>query len=406
MHALDLLTPWLTLTSVLLPLWYLERWIHQHLYGVGWLLFKDKERATVLYYLILLPGVFLHEFTQWLVAGALNVRIKRVMVWPKPQSNGTLRLDFVQVQKTDQFRAAIIGMVPLLSGIALVLFISRSVFDAHHLADAFATGDLPTVLRGLEQFFSTPDFWLWLYLLFAIGNGMVPTPYDRQSWPFLLGTVGALALFLVIIGLDQEVLVPALQGPIAQALRILVAACSTILVLDCFVVLGLALLEKVLEKVTGEQVQYQPRRRPAPKPEPGGEIPLPADQTPLRITERRLPIPPPPKRSRRRKKQATELQARTLEAPARPAIAPPDRDEAEAKPAWQREREAWQIGGGEESEDDLPDWRRDYAETEEEGEETEEAAGSLVEEDLETSEEDEEDGGGMDLRYEEMEDSP
>ena len=57
MNAGDLLTPWMILAAVLVPLVYVEKWIHSHLYGVGWLLTNDNRSATTLYYVLLLPGV-------------------------------------------------------------------------------------------------------------------------------------------------------------------------------------------------------------------------------------------------------------------------------------------------------------------------------------------------------------
>jgi len=141
MPHLDLLTPWLTFVAILLPLLHLERWIHRHLYGVGWLLTQDKERATVLYYLILFPGVFLHEFTQWLVAGALKLKLGRVRVWPRPQADGVLRLDFVRLSRlTGRAARAVVELAPFIAGIGLVLFISRSVFDVAGLSAALSTG--------------------------------------------------------------------------------------------------------------------------------------------------------------------------------------------------------------------------------------------------------------------------
>ncbi len=291
MHTPNLLTPWITFAVILLPLIYLERWIHKHLYGVGWLLTQDKERATILYYLILLPGVFLHEFTQWLMAGALDVKTSKIKVWPRPQKDGTLRFDFVKVRKTTRFRATVIGIVPLLSGIGIALFMQS-------IPDALATGDLPVVLAEFRRLLSTPDFWLWLYLLFAIGNAMMPTPSDRQDWPLLAGIFAVVSVFLVAIGLGEEVLVPTLQGPIARILGILVTAFGSILVLDVFVVLGLGLLERALERVTGKRAKYPGRSRSrSPKPVPGGEIPLPDNQAPEAIVDRRLPIPPAPQDS-------------------------------------------------------------------------------------------------------------
>ena len=118
MNLGDLLTPWLMLAAVLLPLVYVEKWIHSHLYGVGWLLTDDHKSATALYYVLLFPGVFVHEFTQYLVAGALNVKIKKVIAWPEAQDDGTLRLDFVRFQKANRAQAAVIGAAPLVTGLA------------------------------------------------------------------------------------------------------------------------------------------------------------------------------------------------------------------------------------------------------------------------------------------------
>ncbi len=326
MHPLDLIAPWIVFAAILFPLLALERWIHRHLYGIGWLLTKDKARATVLYYLILLPGVFVHEGTQWLAAGALNVRTRQITAWPEAQDSGVLRLNFVRLEKTDAFRAALIGAAPLVAGVLLVLFISQNIFDVRQLAAAFSAGELPAILAQLQRLFATPDFWLWLYLLFAIGNAMIPTPSDRQGWPFLLGVFGAIAVFLLIIGLGEEVILPFLQGPIARTLDVLVTAFASVLVLDVFVVVGLGLFEQVLSQIKKDRFPYQKNKpQTAPKPLPGSESPLPAEFAPLRIAERQLPLPPPPKRQSARKtaaSQASSVAQPTLGAPVREIKSP------------------------------------------------------------------------------------
>jgi len=326
MHPLDLIAPWIAFAAILFPLLGLERWIHRHLYGIGWLLTKDKARATVLYYLILLPGVFVHEGIQWLAAGALNVRTRQITAWPEAQDSGVLRLNFVRLEKTDPFRAALIGAAPLVAGILLVLFISQNIFDVRQLAAAFSAGELPAILAQLQRLFATPDFWLWLYLLFAVGNAMIPTPADRQGWPFLLGVFGAIAVFLLIIGLGEEVILPFLQGPIARTLDVLVTAFASVLVLDVFVVVGLGLFEQVLSQIKKDRFPYQKSKpRTAPKLLPGSESPLPAESAPLRIAERRLPLPPPPRRQSARKataSPASSVAQPTLGAPVREIKSP------------------------------------------------------------------------------------
>ncbi len=301
MPHLDLLTPWVTFVAILLPLLHLERWIHRHLYGVGWLLTQDKERATVLYYLILFPGVFLHEFTQWLVAGALKLKLGRVRVWPRPQADGVLRLDFVRLsRRTGRAARAVVELAPFIAGIGLVLFISRSVFDVASLSAALSTGELPIIQAELGRLFGTPDFWLWLYLLFAVGNAMLPTLSEERN-PLLEGAMLAgITLLLIFVMFLGEGVQATLEPILGGALDTLATAFSTILVLDIFVVLALVATEKAIERATGRRVAYQRSRKARPpRPEPGGETPLPASEAPERLAERRLPIPPPPDKEQR-----------------------------------------------------------------------------------------------------------
>ncbi len=151
MNLGDLLTPWLMLAAAILPLVYVEKWIHSHLYGVGWLLTDNKKSATALYYVLLSPGVFVHEFTQYMIAGALNVKIKRVIAWPEAQSDGTLRLDFVRIQKANRVQAAVIGAAPLITGLSLVWVISSRLLSLDNVVEAIGTGDLDTDQRGATR---------------------------------------------------------------------------------------------------------------------------------------------------------------------------------------------------------------------------------------------------------------
>lgn len=310
MQNLDLLSPWLTFAVILIPLVYLERWIHQHLYGVGWLLTEEKERATLLYYVILLPGVFLHEATQWLVAGALKQKTSKVKVWPKPQANGSIRYDFVKLSRqTGRPAALVVGFTPLLVGVFLILFISRNIFAAPGLGLALNSRNLEVVLIAFRNLFGTPDFWLWLYLLFAIGNAMLPTPSEVQGWQYIVLIFAIITGALFVIGLGEAFLITTMSGPITQALNTLAAAFAVVLIVDVFAVIILGSTEQVLEKVTGRKARYpKPKITRTPKPEPGSEAPLPRGDIPLRIAERQLPIPPPPKRQ---KKPKTPLPAAT-----------------------------------------------------------------------------------------------
>ena len=288
----DLLTPWFLLAAVLLPLIYIEKWIHSHLYGVGWLLTNDKKSATALYYVFLLPGVFLHEFVQWLIAGAFNVKTKRVMAWPEAQDDGTLRLDFVQIRKANRFQAAIIGAAPLLVGLAVIWVISNHILDFENVLTALGTGDITLIGSALQELASKTDFFLWLYLIFAISNAMLPTPADRQGWPLLIGIFFAGLVVLIIVGVG-DVLVETLTGPVAHAVDLLTTAFTIMLLVEIFAILFIGFFEEVLERLTKRKFYYAKPAEVSKAREPGSSLPLPPGAPLPSIYNLELPIPDP-----------------------------------------------------------------------------------------------------------------
>ncbi|WP_119072573.1 hypothetical protein [Aggregatilinea lenta] len=288
----DLLTPWLLLGGVLFLLVQAEKWIHSHLYGVGWLLTEDKQSATALYYLILFPGVFMHEVTQWLLAGAINVPTRRFMAWPEAQEDGTLRLDFVQIQKAGWFASALIGAIPFITGTALIWLISNQILNLERFFDSLSSGDLTVIGPALQQVGSTPDFYLWLYVLFAITNAMLPTPADRKGWPLLIGLFAVCLGFLVLIGVGPR-LYETFTGPVAHGLNLLTAAFSTVLVLEVLAIVVIGMGEQIVQRLTRRSFTYVKPVPPVPAREPGSSLPLPPGVPPPSIYRLELPLPDP-----------------------------------------------------------------------------------------------------------------
>lgn len=316
----DLLTPWLMLAAVLVPLVYVEKWIHSHLYGVGWLLTSDTRSATTLYYVLLLPGVFLHEAVQWLVAGAINVETKMIRVWPEPQADGTLRLDFIQIQKTNKLSAAIIGAAPLIVGLALVWVISNYVLNLDELLAAIGTGNISTIGAAVRSLGSAPDFYLWLYLLFAISNAMLPTPADRQGWPLLIALFAGIIVFLVVIGTGEQLL-ETYKSSVVTGLERLTTAFATVLVIEVPAILVIGLGEEILERATRRKFQYKPPAEAKPR-QPGSSEPLASGEPKPSIYLLELPIPLPPDRPKQRPTSAPERsvpEPTTVRERARPA---------------------------------------------------------------------------------------
>jgi hypothetical protein len=295
MNLGDLLTPWLMLAGAIIPLVYVEKWIHAHLYGVGWLMTNDKKSATALYYVLLFPGVLVHEFTQYLVAGALNVKIKRVIAWPQAQSDGTLRLDFVQIKNANRVQAAIIGAAPLFTGLALVWLISSRLLSLDNVVNALGTGNLDTIGAALRDAAGAPDFLLWIYVIFTISNAMLPTPADRQGWPLLIGVFAGVIAFLVLIGVGS-VLMETFTGPVAHGVNRLTTAFATVLIAEIPGILTIGFIEEILERTTKRKFEYgQPSSAQSRRTgrEPGSNLPLPAGAPLPSIYNLDLPIPSP-----------------------------------------------------------------------------------------------------------------
>jgi hypothetical protein len=162
--------------------------------------------AMTLYALFILPGTVVHEVAHWLVAIVLGVRASLPRVLPSGvDAQGRMVLGYVQIQRTDPLRHSLIGVAPLLAGSALVAWIAGQVFTlpVPTLTRTGITG-LETLFASLPSVFQVADAWLYLYLLFAIANGMLPSPRDRESWlPVALFAGGIALLVFLFVGIPQ-----------------------------------------------------------------------------------------------------------------------------------------------------------------------------------------------------------
>jgi len=243
---------WLAVTLALLLL--TERWIHRHLQGFMLLLAGDLDVATVLYALLLLPGIILHELSHAVSAILLGVRVGRISIRPK-RAGQRVQLGFVPVEKTDVVRASLIGLAPLLVGSGVILLIGYLVFGLGAVGMAFSAGGWPSLVGGVGRMLDAPDAWLWAYVIFAVSNTMLPSRADRQAWTpvilFLL-LVGALVW---MAGLGPAI-VEMMGAPIATSLQWLTAMYAFTIMVDVPFVLLIALGEKLLGRVKGVRVEY------------------------------------------------------------------------------------------------------------------------------------------------------
>jgi hypothetical protein len=152
-----------------------------------------------------LPGVVVHELSHWLMAKMLGVRVTRPKIGPvrKGRSN-RVSLGSVRVGKVDPVRASLIGVAPLLAGAAAILLIGYLVLGVGELADAASRYGLEGLLDGLDPVLRVPDLWLWLYLIFAISNAMLPSESDMDAVRPVLIFLGIVtAVVLIVTGVPS-----------------------------------------------------------------------------------------------------------------------------------------------------------------------------------------------------------
>jgi len=236
----------------------IERWLHQHIFKVGWLLSHNYETTTILYYTIFLPGVLLHEVIYWLMAGVLNVRADRAIQWPEKQEIGNLQLNFIKLSpKANPLKRAVIAATPLITGLLAIWIIAVNIFQLETVMTIAATGSLQDISNAISVLKSTPDFWLWFYISFTIANTMFPTiPKDMKGWWQIGGALVVILIALLILGIGQNLLsnLTLSLGQILNSLSLILMLTITI---NIIMVILLGAIESAIERITGHSATFQ-----------------------------------------------------------------------------------------------------------------------------------------------------
>lgn len=235
------------------PLLWFTRQVHQGLHELAWLLTGHELIAVYLYQILLLPGVALHEFSHYLVASLLGVRVRQVSLRPDVQG-AKIQMGAVVMDKPDFMRGLLIGLAPLVLGSTLVVLIGQHVFDVGAVIKAARQNDSRGMIEAIQAAFGVNDAWIWFYLIFAVSNAMLPSESDRESlWPvvtFIVFIVGVIAL----AGRGPD-LISSLAEPIETALSLLLVAFSITLFVDAIFVGMITLLRGLVSLVTGRRLE-------------------------------------------------------------------------------------------------------------------------------------------------------
>ena len=255
---MDFVVPWLVVGVLLYVMRRLERWQHQHIFKVGWLLTKNLQTTTIFYYTFFLPGVVLHEFIYWMSAGILNVRAERAIAWPEAQAIAELNLNFIKLNRnTSRIKVAIISIMPLIGSLAIIWLITNNILNLNIVLAVLRGGKLDDIGSALSLLLSTPDVWIWVYLVFAIANTMFPNLEALRGWRPVLIAVGIVIGLLFLFGVAQQMFLDNLAQPITDGLSRLALIFTVVIAVDLLVTGVLGVIEALIERVTKDSATFQ-----------------------------------------------------------------------------------------------------------------------------------------------------
>ena len=234
------LTALLLFGAALLALAWFSARISLSVQQVAYNVTGSVDFAIVAYFLLLLPGILVHEAAHWLTAWVLGLQPGRFTVWPKRRGR-MVGLGSVTARSGGPLLDSLVGMAPLFVGTLLVALMARAWFGDTLVAQRFAGQSVGGWLDALALAFRRPDAALWAWGIFVIANGMMPSAPDREPLKPLFVYIGLAAVVYLLIGLPLDTLGNLLEATAAPLMQLNSALVVTLL-LDVGVLAVLLLL--------------------------------------------------------------------------------------------------------------------------------------------------------------------
>jgi hypothetical protein len=247
------LTGFFWFICMLIPLIYLQRFLHREIQAVLLILTRNAGLTMGIFQMIFLPGVFIHEASHFVMAKILRVPTGRFSILPQPLPDGRLRMGYVETAHADIVRDSLIGAAPLIVGTIFVAYISIYRLEMRVLWDVLRNGQFNLFWMGVRTLPTVQDFYLWFYITFTISSTMMPSDSDRHAWLELAISVGVLILIALLIGAG-----PWMLNNIAPVVSNFLSSVAVIFGLSSAVhiilVLPTALLHRLLTRLTGVDI--------------------------------------------------------------------------------------------------------------------------------------------------------
>jgi hypothetical protein len=245
---------WFVLT--LIPLVFIQRFLHREIQAVLLIITRNPQLTIGLFSVLFFPGVVLHELSHFLMAKLLFVPIGSFSLVPQALKDGRLQLGYVETQQTDVARDSLIGAAPLLAGGLFVAYAAIYHLQLLPLWDALRNGQSDLFWSGITLLPQAKDFYVWLYLIFAVSSTMIPSTSDRHPWT-TLGLVIAILLGLALLAGAGPWMLAYLAPPLNNFLNSVAALFALSIVIHAVMVVPFMLAHRLLVHVTGVDIAQE-----------------------------------------------------------------------------------------------------------------------------------------------------
>jgi len=158
---------------------------------------RSAHLAHKIHFFLVLPGVFLHEFSHFLALRIMGVSSTLHLGIEMGQEAVVYgHVDFYE-KDVNAFKHFITGIAPLLTGLLSTTFLAiqfMGVPSIQELIKSQGQINFQSILDQTEKII----FWIAFYLLFAIASEMLPSASDRKYWLPLAGFVFILMILSLL----------------------------------------------------------------------------------------------------------------------------------------------------------------------------------------------------------------
>src|SRR5690242_4031001 len=120
---------------MLLPLVFIQRLLHREIQAVFLISTRNPQLTIGLFAVLFFPGVFLHELSHFLMAKLLMVSTRGFSLVPQVKSDGRMQMGYVETAHSDIVRDSLIGLAPLITGMAFLAYVGLYQLSIGQLLD-------------------------------------------------------------------------------------------------------------------------------------------------------------------------------------------------------------------------------------------------------------------------------